>query len=69
MGPVEVRAADRLRPLPVVRRLRRGYAATIPSKFISADGRSMWLQSNCFGAAHACSQNFFSLRKLTVTTE
>jgi hypothetical protein len=43
-----------------------GYASTIPSKFISRDGRTMWLQSNCFGDKHHCAQYFFSLRKVTV---
>lgn len=41
-----------------------GYATTIPSKFISSDGMTMWVQSNTFmGAATNYS---YSLRKLTV---
>jgi hypothetical protein len=44
-----------------------GYATTIPSKFISPDGKEMWVQSNvcpCGGAGMA--DYNFSLRKLTV---
>ncbi len=42
-----------------------GYALTIPSKFISADGTSMWIQSNAWGEG---AQNYdFSLRQLQVT--
>ncbi len=44
-----------------------GYAATIPSKFISADGKTMWVQSNCWGGAHGCAEYYFALRKLSVT--
>ncbi|MCC3375673.1 DUF4185 domain-containing protein [Cohnella sp. REN36] len=42
-----------------------GYATVIPSKFISADGREMWMNANTFvGGA----KNYdFSLRKLKVT--
>lgn len=45
-----------------------GYATTIPSKFISADGRAMWVQSNWFWNAGAYSGNSysFSLRKMIV---
>ena len=44
-----------------------GYAATIPSKFISADGRSMYVQSNVCPCAPAGMSNYrFSLRKLTI---
>lgn len=44
-----------------------GYAATIPSKFISADGRSMYVQSNVCPCAPAGMSNYhFSLRKLTL---
>jgi hypothetical protein len=39
-----------------------GYALTVPSKFISADGTSLWIQSNAWGNG---AQNYdFSLRKL-----
>lgn len=43
-----------------------GYAPTIPSKFISADGRSSWVQSNWFGGAATYTGNtyHFSLRSL-----
>jgi hypothetical protein len=42
-----------------------GYALTIPSKFISADGMSMWIQSNAWGEG---AQNYdFSLRQFQVT--
>ncbi|MEK0316836.1 DUF4185 domain-containing protein [Cohnella sp. 56] len=42
-----------------------GYATVIPSKFISADGREMWLNANTFVGGV---KNYdFSLRKLKVT--
>jgi hypothetical protein len=46
-----------------------GYGTTIPSRYISADGRTMWLQSNWFWRADAYSGNsyHFSLRRLRVT--
>lgn len=46
-----------------------GYATTIPSKFISANGTHMWVQSNWFvGAAAGSDWNYcFSLRPLEVT--
>ncbi|MGZ0147092.1 hypothetical protein ACXJJ3_08465 [Kribbella sp. WER1] len=47
-----------------------GYATTIPSKYISADGRSMWLQSNvctCGGGLNDRWAYTFSLRKLSLT--
>ncbi|MGH9457948.1 MAG: hypothetical protein ACRD2J_09955 [Thermoanaerobaculia bacterium] len=46
-----------------------GYPTTIPSKFISADGKTMWVQSNTWERwNYACgSPNYkFSLRKLVV---
>lgn len=46
-----------------------GYATTIPSKFISADGKTMWVQSDSWERwNYACgSQNYnYSLRKLEV---
>ncbi|MET7638437.1 hypothetical protein [Streptomyces sp. NPDC005438] len=48
-----------------------GYATTIPSKYISADGRSMWLQSNvcpCGGGVPAEDHYAytFSLRKMSL---
>ncbi len=50
-----------------------GYGTTIPSKFISADGTSMWVQSNWW-LGNTCGDNAYSfnLRKLTLrpfTTE
>jgi hypothetical protein len=45
-----------------------GYATTIPATFVSADGLSMWVQSNWFVNVGAGSPNYdFSLRRLTVT--
>lgn len=46
-----------------------GYATTIPSKFISANGTHMWVQSNWFvGAAAGSDWNYcFSLRPVEVT--
>jgi hypothetical protein len=42
-----------------------GYATTIPSKFISADGRSMWVQSNWWvGAACGATNYNFNLRRM-----
>lgn len=42
-----------------------GYATTIPSKFISDDGRTMWVQSNvCPCAPAGKSSYYFGLRKL-----
>ncbi len=42
-----------------------GYALTIPSKFVSDDGMSLWVQANAWGEG---AQNYdFSLRKLLVT--
>ncbi|MBW3625572.1 MAG: DUF4185 domain-containing protein [Armatimonadetes bacterium] len=41
-----------------------GYAATIPSKFISPDGKTMWVQSDTF--AGGVKDYRFSLRKLAV---
>jgi hypothetical protein len=41
-----------------------GYATTIPSKFISTDGKTMYLQSNTFMGG--TSNYNFSVRKLTV---
>jgi hypothetical protein len=42
-----------------------GYATTIPSKFISPDGRDMYVQSNTWGNSNVRNYNF-SLRKLHV---
>ncbi|WP_279581137.1 hypothetical protein [Fodinicola feengrottensis] len=46
-----------------------GYGVTIPSKFISADGTNMWLQSNVCPCASAgvTSVYNYSLRRMTVS--
>jgi hypothetical protein len=45
-----------------------GYGTTIPSKFISADGQDMWVQSNYFaGNAEGRSNYQFNVRRLRVT--
>ncbi|NIK60842.1 hypothetical protein [Kribbella shirazensis] len=47
-----------------------GYATTIPSKYISADGKNMWLQSNvcpCGGGVTDRWAYTFSLRKMSLT--
>jgi hypothetical protein len=42
-----------------------GYATTIPSKFISADGRSMWVQANWWVNAACGATNYnFNLRRM-----
>ncbi len=47
-----------------------GYATTIPSKYISADGRTMWLQSNVCPCADAGVSIYdFSLRPLTLSID
>ncbi|MGO4649776.1 hypothetical protein AB4305_33345 [Nocardia sp. 2YAB30] len=44
-----------------------GYGTTIPSKFVSADGTSMWVQSNWWvGNSCGDSAYAFNLRKLTL---
>ncbi|HYH10747.1 MAG TPA: DUF4185 domain-containing protein [Thermomicrobiales bacterium] len=44
-----------------------GYATVIPSKFISDDGRTMWVQANWFVEVGCGAPNYnFSLRKLVV---
>lgn len=44
-----------------------GYASTVPSKFLSADGLSMWVQSNVCPCANAGTSVYhYSLRKLTL---
>jgi len=45
-----------------------GYATTIPSKFVSDDGRSMWVQSNvCPCGGGGTSVYNFNLRRMTLT--
>lgn len=47
-----------------------GYATTIPSKFISADGTSMWVQSNVCPCANAGVSIYdFSLRTMTLDVQ
>jgi hypothetical protein len=42
-----------------------GYATTIPSKFISPDGETMWIQSNiCIPCGRSVGNYAFALRKL-----
>ena len=41
-----------------------GYGTTIPSRFISADGKTMWVQSNTWSSG--VDHNNFALRKLVV---
>jgi hypothetical protein len=45
-----------------------GYGLSIPSKFMSDDGTSMWVQSNvCPCAPAGMNTYFFSLRTMTIT--
>jgi hypothetical protein len=45
-----------------------GYATSIPTRFISSDGQTMWVQSNWFVGNDSGATNYdFSLRKLRVT--
>jgi len=43
-----------------------GYAPSIPSKFISADGTRMWLQSNVCACVSGVSDYQYALRPLTI---
>jgi hypothetical protein len=44
-----------------------GYATTIPSKFINADGRSMWVQANWWVGAACGAVNYnFNLRRMRI---
>ncbi len=45
-----------------------GYGVVVPSKFISADGRTMWAQSNWFVGAPSAEENTYrlALRRITV---
>jgi hypothetical protein len=45
--------------------LNGGYATTVPSKFISAEGGAMWVQSNTYGSGVL--HNNFALRTLEIT--
>jgi hypothetical protein len=52
---------------PWSHRQHGGYATTIPSKFISADGKQMWVQSNVCPCGNAGMSDYqFSLRQLYV---
>jgi hypothetical protein len=45
-----------------------GYATTIPTKFVSDDGLTMWVQANWFVGNDSGNSNYdFSLRRLVVT--
>ena len=44
-----------------------GYATTAPSKFLSADGRTLWVQSNVCPCGGGGSVYHYSLRKLQLT--
>lgn len=45
-----------------------GYATTLPSRFASTDGRSMWVQSNWFVNVGSGTPNYdFSLRQVSLT--
>lgn len=44
-----------------------GYATTIPSKFISADGKDMWIQSNWFVGSQCGGHDYaFTMRRMHV---
>ncbi|MEV0828955.1 hypothetical protein [Nonomuraea rubra] len=68
-GPWKHFASKDFGGYPWTRTKHGGYATTIPSKYISADGRSMWLQSNVCpcGGGYPEGEHWaytFSLRKL-----
>jgi hypothetical protein len=66
-GPFELFLSKDFGPYPWTLDSHGGYGTTIPSKFISADGRSMWLQSNvCPCAPAEMSVYDFALRPMTV---
>jgi hypothetical protein len=45
-----------------------GYGTIVPSKFISADGQSMWLQSNVCGCGGGGTSNYtYGVRRLAIT--
>ena len=71
-GPWQHFTAKDFGGYPWTRTKHGGYATTIPSKYISADGKSMWLQSNVC----PCGAGFppgdywaytFSLRRMSLT--
>jgi hypothetical protein len=67
-GPWTLFASKDFGPYPWTNEAHGGYGLSIPSKFMSDDGLSMWLQSNVCPCAPAGMNNyFFSLRTMTVT--
>jgi hypothetical protein len=57
-------------PYPWTADVYGGYATTIPSKFISDDGQTMWVQSNvCPCAPAGMSSYYFGLRKLELAVQ
>ena len=66
-GPFELFLSKDFGPYPWSLESHGGYGTTIPSKFISPDGRSMWLQSNVCPCAPADMSVYdFALRPMTV---
>lgn len=64
-GPWQLFLSRDFGPYPWTTESHGGYATTIPSKFISADGKQMWLQSNvCPCAPAGMSVYDFALRRL-----
>jgi hypothetical protein len=69
-GPWKLMASKDFGEYPWTSDTHGGYATTIPSKFISVDGRSMWLQSNVCPCADAGISIYdFSLRRITLTVD
>ncbi|MGH3705283.1 MAG: DUF4185 domain-containing protein [Agromyces sp.] len=66
-GPFELFLSRDFGPYPWTDAEMGGYGTTIPSKFISDDGRSMWVQSNvCPCAPAGISSYWFGLRPLDI---
>jgi hypothetical protein len=64
-GPWTLFLSKDFGPYPWTEEAYGGYGTTIPSKFLSADGRTAWLQSNvCPCAPAGMSSYYFGLRKL-----
>ncbi len=53
-------------PPPWTAQKHGGYATSVPSRYISEDGRTMWVQSNTWSSG--VDHNNLALRKLVVTT-
>jgi len=53
-------------PYPWTAERHGGYATTLPTRFISADGKTLWLQANTW--ASGIDRNHFSLRRLQLET-